>query len=328
MRWRLMPRLLQSKHRQPIWTSETAIGEAFAQIFYAAHAHVLANQAAAEDGRDPEGVHQLRVGLRRLRSALSLLRPIAPSATLESLRADAEWAASALGDARGWDVFLAETLPEVAAGCADNGWDCLKVAAEALRRQAYVNAREMLSAERHARFQLMLGAWIERKAWQANDGGSLARLDEPTASFAARTLSERHRKVLKRGRHFRHLTPEARHQLRLAVKKLRYTADFFLTALGHHRVAKHYLRRLSELQDQLGRYNDMAVTEHFVERLAEISLGASARQAAGIILGWQARGLLASVPTTLAAWQAFCEAKLPCPHDVSGTTEIDKAGHQ
>jgi hypothetical protein len=70
----------------------------------------------------------------------------------------------------------------------------------------------------------------------------------------------------------------------------------------------------------------MAVTEHLVERLAEISLEASARQAAGIILGWQARGLLASVPTTLAAWQAFCEAELPCPHDVSGTTEIDKGG--
>ena len=60
---------------------ETAIGEAFAQIFCAAHVHVLVNQAAAEDGRDPEGVHQMRVGLRRLRSALSLLRPIAPSST-------------------------------------------------------------------------------------------------------------------------------------------------------------------------------------------------------------------------------------------------------
>ena len=61
----------------------------------------------------------MRVGLRRLRSALSLLRPIVSSSTLEALRADAEWAASALGDARGWDVFLAETLPEVAADCAD-----------------------------------------------------------------------------------------------------------------------------------------------------------------------------------------------------------------
>jgi inorganic triphosphatase YgiF len=92
---------------------ETAIGEAFAQIFCAAHAHVLVNQAAAEDGRDPEGVHQMRVGLRRVRSALSLLRPIAPSSTLEALRADAEWTASALGDARGWDVFLADA----ARGC-------------------------------------------------------------------------------------------------------------------------------------------------------------------------------------------------------------------
>ena len=76
---------------------ETAIGEAFAQIFCAAHGHVLANQAAAEDGRDPEGVHQMRVGLRRLRSALSLLRPIAPSSTLEALRADAEWPPPLLG---------------------------------------------------------------------------------------------------------------------------------------------------------------------------------------------------------------------------------------
>ena len=218
------------------------------RIFHSAHVHVLANQAAAEDGRDPEGVHQLRVGLRRLRSALSLLRPIAPSATLETLRADAEWAATALGDARGWDVFLADTLPEVAAGCADSGWDCLKGAAEVMRTQAYVNARETLSAERHARFLLMLGAWIERKAWQ-DEGG---RLDEPTASFAARTLSERHRKVLKRGRHFRNLTPESRHRLRLAVKKLRYAADFFLSALGHHRVGKHYLRSRSSRATNIG----------------------------------------------------------------------------
>ena len=307
---------------------ETAIGEAFAQIFCAAHAHVLANQAAAEDGRDPEGVHQMRVGLRRLRSALSLLRPIVPSSTLEALRADAEWAASALGDARGWDVILAETLPEVAAGCADDGWDRLKDAAEVLRAQAYVKARETLSAERHTRFQLMLGAWIERKAWQTNGGGSIAMFDEPMVSFAACTLSELHRKVLKRGRHFRHLTPEARHKLRLAVKKLRYAADFFLTALGHRRIGKHYLRRLGELQDQLGRYNDMAVTEHFVERLVEVPLEGSARQAAGIILGWQARGLIASVPTTLAAWRGFCEAELPCPRSASDVNEADKAGHQ
>jgi CHAD domain-containing protein len=120
-----------------------------------------------------------------------------------------------------------------------------------------------------------------------------------TASFAARTLSELHRKVLKRGRHFRHLTPEARHKLRLAVKKLRYAADFFLTALGHRRIGKHYLRRLGELQDQLGRYNDMAVTEHFVERLAEVPLEGSARQAAGK----RPRNLVAALRRFMWRWR-------------------------
>jgi inorganic triphosphatase YgiF len=305
---------------------EKAIGEAFAQIFLAAHAHVLANQAAAEDGRDPEGVHQMRVGLRRLRSALSLLRPIAPSPTLEVLRADAEWAASCLDDARGWDVFLAETLPEAAAGCAGDGWDRLKDAAEALRAQAYAKVRETLSAERHTRFHLTLGAWIERRAWQADGGvGSQARFVEATGSFAARALSERHRKVLKRGKHFRSLTPEARHQLRLAVKKLRYAADFFLTALGHPRIAKRYLHRLGELQDQLGRYNDMAVTSHLLEQLLETAPDASARQAADVILSWQERGLIDSVPTMLAAWRTFCEAEPPWPHNASDANETDSS---
>jgi triphosphatase len=150
----------------------------------------------------------------------------------------------------------------------------------------------------------MLGAWIERKAWQTNGGGSLAMFDEPTASFAARTLSELHRKVLKRGRHFRHLTPEARHKLRLAVKKLRYAADFFLTALGHRRIGKHYLRRLGQPQDQLGRYNDMAVTEHFVERLVEVPLGL---RTAG---RWHNLGLAGARADCIGAHDAGCLARI------------------
>jgi triphosphatase len=221
-------------------------------------------------------------------------------------------------------VFLAEALPEAAAGCPGNGCDGLKDAAEALRAQAYAKVRETLSAERHTRFHLMLGAWTERRAWQANgDVRGQARFVEATASFAARALSERHRKVLKRGKHFRRLTPEARHQLRLAVKKLRYAADFFLAALGHWRIAKRYLRQLSELQDQLGRYNDMAVTKHLVEQLLETAPEASARQAADIILSWQERGLIDSAPTMLAAWRAFCEAEPPCPRNASDVNETD-----
>ena len=68
--------------------------------------------------------------------------------------------------------------------------------------------------------------------------------------------------------------------------------------------------------------------ESFPARSSRVGMGAGPQQAAGIILGWQARGLLVSVPTTLVAWRAFCEAELPCPRKISDKTEIDKAGHQ
>jgi triphosphatase len=297
---------------------EVPLGDAFEQILRASQAQVLTNQAAAADGRDSEGVHQMRVGLRRLRSALSLLRAVAPSPTLESLREDAKWVASALSDARGWDVFLAEILPEAAAGCGGiRSFDSLRTAANILRERAYAIVRQEIAAPRYVRFHLTLGVFIERKGWHGSDG-RLTALADDTAAYAARTLADRHRKVLKRGRHFRHLTPESRHELRIAAKKLRYTADFFLTALDHRRVAKRYLKRLGALQDQLGHYNDMAMTGGLIERLLQAELAGEARLAAGGVLGWQARGLVEAESVMLAAWHAFREVEPPWPRHPSG----------
>lgn len=302
---------------------DMALGAAFERILRAGQSHILTNLAAAADGRDVEGVHQMRVGLRRLRSALSLLRAVAPSPTLESLREDAKWIASALGDARGWDVFLVETLPEVTAGCPGAlGFDSLRAAAECLRAKAYSLVRETIAASRNVRFHLTLGAFIERRGWQANGGdGRFSALAEDTATFAVRMLADRHRKVLERGRHFRHLPPEARHELRIALKKLRYSADFFLPAIGHRRAAKRYLRRLGGFQDQLGRLNDMAVTGNFIDQLQE--LDGDARLAAGVVVGWQARGLVEAEPAVRAAWHAFRDTETPWPRHPSDSDEAD-----
>ena len=66
---------------------EVSLDDAFAQLLRSALQQLVRNQPAAEDGRDPEGIHQSRIALRRLRCALTLLRSLAPSATLASLRA-------------------------------------------------------------------------------------------------------------------------------------------------------------------------------------------------------------------------------------------------
>src|SRR5262249_15628598 len=147
-------------------------------------------------------------------------------------------------------------------------------------RAGYVTARTALADRRTGRFELGLGAWIEQRGWRCDGSGDyLSELAGPAIDFAVRALAKQHDRVLKRGRHFRRLPLEARHELRLPVKKLRYTADFFLPLFAEDRGAKRYARRLSRLQERLGRYNDAATTRHLLAELASDAMPAPAREA-------------------------------------------------
>jgi len=68
-----------------------------------------------------------------------------------------------------------------------------------------------------------------------------------------------HRKALKRGAHFRKLNIAAQHHLRIDLKRLRYTTEFFLPLYAAHAPAKRYLRRIIRLQASLGRARPAAV---------------------------------------------------------------------
>jgi triphosphatase len=297
----------------PLVSPDMSVDQAFAAILQSALAQLLVNEPAAEDGRNPEGIHQFRVALRRLRSALTLLHSLAPSATLETLRVDARWLASNLSGARSWDVFLSETLVEVASGCDGlQGFDAVRALAEQARAASYATVRETLATPRSGRFQLALGAWIEQRGWRhdvASD--NLAALAAPVMAFANAALTKRHDKVLKRGRHFKQLPTSARHDLRLAAKKLRYTADFFLPLFDQQTSAKRYARRLSRLQDRLGRYNDAAATRQLIAQLPLDAMSADSRQALGAVLGWQACCLRYGENELRAAWRVFRESPRP-----------------
>ena len=297
------------KPPRPRLDADVSVDEAFASILRASLRHILDSQPAAEDGRDPEGVHQLRVGLRRLRSALSLLRLFAGSPRLEAFRADAKWLATSLGEARGWDIFVGQTLPEVAKSCSSiGGFDLLQPAAEACRAAAYREARAAMTDPRCSRFQLALGAWIEQRGWRADvTPEGLSILAGRASVFAGRVLAGQHRKLLKHGRHFDRLSPEELHELRLAAKKLRYMADFFLQLLRGDKSAKRYARSLAELQEALGNYNDMTMTGHLKRAFESAALPAASSQAFGAVLGWQARGLTASEAGLRAAWRSVAE---------------------
>jgi inorganic triphosphatase YgiF len=288
------------------------VDEALQAILRACVHHWCINEAAALDGQDPEGIHQMRVALRRLRSAVSVFgRLIAPER--RSWLADgAKRILGALGPARDWDVFLTDSLaPVLAARPRDRDLAALRAAAERERGRGYETARAAIGAPEYTRFLLELGRWIEAGGWreQPSERGE-AWFGRPIVDFADHLLSKRHKKALHLGEGFAHLGPAERHQVRIALKKLRYTAEFFEGLYGKRRT-KPYLTALKELQDALGHLNDVAVAETLTDRLirrAEEPV-AGVAEGAGVVLGWLARGVAEVEPQTRRAWQHFVDRK-------------------
>ena len=101
-------------------SAKHCVDDVIAMVMSAAQQHLLANQAVLEYGRDPEGVHQTRVALRRLRSACSLLRKEVPSPAFEAFGAEAKWLMHVLGPARDWDVLATTTLARLETACVSD----------------------------------------------------------------------------------------------------------------------------------------------------------------------------------------------------------------
>jgi triphosphatase len=290
----------------------TTVDGAIGSILRACLQHWCANEAAALDGRDPEGVHQMRVALRRLRSAVSVFGHLILPERRAWLAAETKRIIGGLSAARDWDVFLTEALaPVIAARSQDGRLLALGEAARTAQAEGYASARAMVGSPSYTRFLLQLGRWIEASGWrdEASAKGA-AWLDRPVGAFADRLLSKRHRKALRLGHDFAGLAPEERHRLRIALKKLRYATEFFNSGYKKKRTAG-YLTALKQLQDALGHLNDVAVAERLVGGLLERAGGdrVALAQGSGMVLGWLARGVAELEPQTRSAWEDFTARK-------------------
>jgi inorganic triphosphatase YgiF len=296
-----------TKVKAPAIAAEHMVDDIIGLLLGSCQHQLLANQAMVEDGVDPEGVHQMRVALRRLRTAFALLRPELDWPMLQVFDADAKWLAKLLGAARDWDVFSTDTLSGPSGSlAAEVDFDGLRQAAEPHRRAAYATLREALAGRRYNRFQLSMRSWIESRGWRnelANQ--SLTVLLEPAPAFAARVLTRLHRRALKMGAHFRRLPPASRHRLRIALKKLRYAAEFFHGLHGEDAESTGFHRRLAALQDALGQDNDAATTWPFLRALARDPVAPEVQRAIGAVMGWQVRDSIEAGRTLRERWREF-----------------------
>jgi triphosphatase len=289
-------------------SAKLCVDDAIAMLMSAAQKHLLANQAIVEDGRDPEGVHQTRVALRRLRTVCSLLRKEVPSPAFHAFGCEAKWLMQVLGPARDWDVFVTTTLARLEKACApDVDFAGLRRAAEPHRVASYAALREALIEPRYTRFQLSLRRWIERRNWRTEvPSYVLETLAEPVSALAGRVLTRLHCKALREGAHFERLQIQERHDLRITLKKLRYAAEFFRPIFAQHPSAKRYVAQLSKLQDALGYANDSAATRSLLVSVTEQAEATpDIHQAVGALIGWSARDRLAVPKILRRRWRKF-----------------------
>jgi inorganic triphosphatase YgiF len=277
--------------------------------------HWTTNEAAALDGSDPEAIHQLRVAIRRLRSVFSVFGKVISARDLAWLKPEAKRIVTSLGPARDWDVFLTELLSPVQTTLADHpDLTCLRHAAEEARAEGYATARAAIRDPAYTSFVLRFAAWIETRGWRRDeerrDGESL--FERPALQLADQLLAHRERKALKRGHGFEDLAPPARHELRIALKKIRYTAEFFQSLYPRKRTGK-YIEALKHLQDSLGHLNDVAVAERLVDDLlrqpAANERCHALQRAAGLVLGWYAHGAHAVEQEAARKWTSFSKQK-------------------
>lgn len=290
---------------------DTDAAEALATIARGCLDQIAANAAglATDADADPEWIHQMRIGTRRLRSCLALAAPHVPARRLDPLLADVKALASTLGTARDWDVFATETLPPLAAWFARDaatasGLARMQARLKRQRSAARDVARDAVSSPHFTRTLLAVGALAATaRLGAAAPARGADPLALPARAFAAALLDRRHRKLLRGGNALAHGTPEERHALRIAAKKMRYAAEFFAPLFPAGR-ARSYLKLLARLQDALGRLNDAAAAARLATGLAGPADGA----AAGAVHGWVAARAAALEPELVAAWSKFAAA--------------------
>jgi inorganic triphosphatase YgiF len=250
-----------ARHSLPDLDPQMSAHEALSTLLHAAVGAMLANEADAIAGREPTGVHQMRVATRRARAALAAFQPVIAGKADRALIQQLKWLRGSLGPARDLDVFIDETLAPVIADHPDHkGLRALAKRAEKRRRKAYKQVGAALNTARYQ--QTLLGL----EGWAFSD--QLTAQAQPVTQIAQQQLQARFQGVCDRaGADPTGLSVPELHALRLDIKTLRYALEFF-AGLYPASATAPFIKSAKKLQDCLGGLNDAAVAHEMLRDLA------------------------------------------------------------
>lgn len=278
--------LKAGRRRQPVEGGEIVldpaqpIASAFQKIGLSCLHHLAGNEAAVRNA-DAEGVHQMRVGLRRLRAAISVFKDITQDEKIEAIKNELRWLTGELGPARDLDVLVEDSLPPLRdEQPTKHEIEILEADIGEKRDEGFTQARAAVESDRYHKLVLDTALWLIAGPWSGReDPLAQSALQGRIDGFAPEVLRKRSKKVAKKSRRPDALDAHGRHKLRIAVKKLRYSTEFF-ESLYSGRKEKKARRRfedlLKALQDALGKLNDIATHDRLANQM--VRLGRCARK--------------------------------------------------
>lgn len=249
-------------------------------------------------------MHQMRVAVRRARSAIAVFKHGLACADVIAADRDLKALGTVLGPVRDWDVCVTETLPQVTAAFPDDArLRRLTVAAQRQREACHIGLRACLAAPSFRQLGIGLAWLCVSEAWHATLSPEEQTASAmPPADFAAHVLQHRWKKVSAAGKAIKTLDVPSLHALRLRAKRARYAMEIFRPS-EHGKPAQRLIKRLSALQDHLGTLNDGAVAAGLLETLG----GPHGKHgyAVGLVLGFLAASAGNERPLMLRAWEKF-----------------------
>lgn len=283
-----------AKHERAAIKPSMDTATAFTAIGEAALADIAGACAELATEISPKGVHDLRVGLRRLRSARSTFKAMLVDPESERVASELKWLAHALDEMRDLDV-LAESVAD--ADAAFHG------VLEAARAAARERLHEALNSPRRRALPLKTAEWLTVGRWRRSPARDIRQLRErPIAELAAEALDKRLSKLDPK-EDLGALPVERRHHECIKIKKLRYAADAFAALFDEHpKRRKRMIAAFKEAQACLGLLNDDAVGRRIAHRLVAASGDAEAAFAAGAAFAPDPRREAKRLKAAQAAW--------------------------
>jgi len=217
---------------------------------------------------DTEFLHELRVAVRRARSALTQVKGVFPEGDVRRLMEELRWIGARTGPTRDMDVYLLK-VPSYQASLPKGVRDELVPLVEFLEKKKRKEHRRLVRSLKSARFAALEKAWAEVLDETAPKDSLLPNAGRQVRSVARERILKTFRKILKKGGAIKPDSPaEALHELRIDCKKLRYILTLFRSLFPSGAIIP-LIEELKKLQNNLGDFNDLQVQRDALHSFAD-----------------------------------------------------------